>query len=245
MEAIKYYVKGAFVGVAETPEVLEQQEELIADLTAKVDDLVSEGRSQDEALGTAIASMGDLSGLVKEFVAKEPADSDAPAAKPVRTVEAYVSKLRVHVVVISAGVAVATLFVLSVFAAVEGTLGGSSALLDLMIGVAGLGWIAQALHDFHARPEAVDTVPLGGTRLRTAVLQWAGVCAAALLINVALGSGRLWAWTVWVGGAAWPLSVFVEHRLLTTGRFVHPKVEVGSASSAADVSASATTESCV
>jgi len=46
MEAIKYYVKGAFVGVAETPEVLEQQEELIADMTAKVADLVADGRSR-------------------------------------------------------------------------------------------------------------------------------------------------------------------------------------------------------
>ena len=40
MEAIKYYVKGAFQDVKETLEVLEQQEELIADLTAKVADLV-------------------------------------------------------------------------------------------------------------------------------------------------------------------------------------------------------------
>jgi len=59
MEAIKYYVKGAFQGVAETPQVLEQQEELIADLTAKVAALVAEGRSEEEAPGMAKAPVGD------------------------------------------------------------------------------------------------------------------------------------------------------------------------------------------
>ncbi|MBS3973595.1 MAG: hypothetical protein KGZ89_01830, partial [Actinobacteria bacterium] len=67
VEAIRYYVKGAFQGVKETPQVLEQQEELIADISAKVEDLVSEGKTREEALGAAIASMGELSALVDEF----------------------------------------------------------------------------------------------------------------------------------------------------------------------------------
>ena len=126
MEAIKYYVKGAFVGVAETPEVLEQQEELIADMTAKVADLVADGRSEDEALGMAIASMGDLSGLVKEFATEEPAvgePSAAPAAPAVPEpvlVDVEIAKLRLHTVFMSAGGAVAVLFVLTMLGALVG-----------------------------------------------------------------------------------------------------------------------------
>ncbi len=119
MEAIKYYVKGAFVGVAETPEMLEQQEELIADLTAKVADLVADGRSEEEALGMAIASMGDLSGLVKEFAT----DESVPrrAARAPATTEVYAARLRLHVVALAAGGAIAVLFVLSVMGAFAGS----------------------------------------------------------------------------------------------------------------------------
>ena len=103
MEAIKYYVKGAFQGVDETPQVLEQQEELIADLTAKVADLVAEGKSQEEALGMAIASVGDLSDLISEFGPAE----NMPVPIPVATV--YANRLDLHVVTVSLGIGMAVM----------------------------------------------------------------------------------------------------------------------------------------
>jgi len=230
MEAIKYYVKGAFVGIAETPAVVEQQEELISDLTAKVADLVADGRSEEEALGMAIASMGDLSSLVKEFATEEPAEPAVPTAPvapvvvPAVFVEAYTARLRLHVVAISVGLSIGALFVLSVLVLVGGAISGAVVSADLLLGIAGLTWIAYALRVMHAKPTVVEDIELRSSAdLRKPLLQWVGACVFALFAN-AITNGDFWAWTVWVAAAAWPLSFYVEHRLLTAGRFLHPKV---------------------
>jgi hypothetical protein len=82
LDAIRKYVKGAFEGVEPTARVLDQQEEIIADLTEKYDDLVAGGKSQDEALGTVLASVGDLSALAGEFrAAQDKAELELAAAK--------------------------------------------------------------------------------------------------------------------------------------------------------------------
>src|SRR5665647_2067648 len=103
MEAIKYYVKGAFQGIPETPDVLEQQEEIISDLTAKVADLVAAGKPEEEALGVAIASLGDLSPLVAEFTPAPPAPGAPGVAVvvPPPTKRLYVRRLDLHVVAVS------------------------------------------------------------------------------------------------------------------------------------------------
>lgn len=218
MEAIKYYVKGAFVGIAETPEVLEQQEELIADLSAKVADLVADGRSQEEALGAAIASMGDLTALVREFAEQtEPFD----AADAVQTVEVRASVLRLHSVAISAVGIIATLFVVSLMAAFSDALAGPAMLWDLFFGILAVGWVGWMLFKFHANPDAVEVVALDDKkRLTSTLVQWVVVCAIAFFANAAGGSG-FWAWTIWVGTAAWPLSVLIEQRLIASGRFLN------------------------
>jgi hypothetical protein len=245
MEAIKYYVKGAFVGVAETPDALEQQEELIADLTAKVADLVADGRPEDEALGMAIASMGDLSALVREFAAEEPVAPPPAEVVVVPTVEVYASRLRLHTVALSAGGAVAVLFVLSVLAAVGGTIAADAAVMDLLLGVLALVWIGYTLRAFHRAPDEIATLELGAPgRLRKAVVQWAAVCAIAIVLNVVLGSEDFWAWTVWVATAAWPASVIVEQKLLVAGKFLYPKVPAAAPAQAEHAAAGAPTGNC-
>lgn len=239
MEAIKYYVKGAFVGIAETPEVLEQQEELIADMQAKVADLVADGRSENEALGMAIASMGDLSGLVREFAVEADAAA-APAAEPVTTAEVYSSRLRLHVVAISAGLTIGALFVLSLLAAMAGAANGSALLWDLVIGGAAVAWVGYTLRAFHQDPDAVETMEIPGAKqLLRAVLQWMAFCVAALIFNLIADNAGFWAWTLWLAGAAWPGSLYVQQRLIDAGRFLHPRVEATS-----PVEASATAASC-
>lgn len=229
MEAIKYYVKGAFVGVAETPAVLEQQEELIADLTAKVADLVADGRPEDEALGMAIASMGDLSGLVKEFATEETVPAGPPA--PV-TAEVYAARLRLHVVGLAAGGAIGALFVLSVMAAFAGVATGTAAALDVLLGLTAVGWFGSELWRFHREPGAIETFEVVTPGLRLRILQWVAVCAVAFVFNMIEGEG-FWAWTVWVGAAAWPASVYVQRQLLERGKFMHPKVEAATATTEA------------
>jgi hypothetical protein len=228
MEAIKYYVKGAFVGVAETPAVLEQQEELIADLTAKVADLVADGRAEDEALGMAIASMGDLSGLVKEFATDEIVPTGPPAPA---TTEVYAARLRLHVVALAAGGAIGLLFVLSVLAALSGVASGTTVVVDLLLGMTAVGWIGFELWRFHQGPDAIETVEVVTTGLRTRILQWVAVCAVALVFNL-IDSNGFWAWTVWVGAAAWPASIYVQQQLLARGKFLHPTVETAASVSA-------------
>jgi len=247
MEAIKYYVKGAFVGIAETPAVVEQQEELISDLTAKVADLVADGRSQEEALGMAIASMGDLSGLVKEFATEEPAVQAAPAepvAPPAVFVEAYTARLRLHVVAISVGVSIGTLFVLTVLGVSTGLVNGPAAASDMLLGIAGLAWIAYTVRVMHAKPCVVEDVELlPKADLRKPLLQWVAVCAFALLAN-AIINGEFWAWTVWVAAAAWPLSFYVEQRLLAAGKFLHPKTEAENVSASVESSVPGAPSAC-
>ncbi|HET6351309.1 MAG TPA: permease prefix domain 1-containing protein [Coriobacteriia bacterium] len=226
MEAIKYYVKGAFVGIAETPEVLEQQEELIADLTAKVEDLVAEGKTEDEALGVAIASMGDLSGLVREFVVDEPTPQVVVAAPEPKTAEVYVRKLRLHVDIVAVGGALAALFVLSVLAALAGAAASGAAMWDLVFGVAAVAVVANSLVRFHEQPDAVETVTVSdGTALRKALMIWAGVCAFAFVFNLAFENNGFWAWTAWIAAAAWPARVWVERWFIERGSFAHPRQE--------------------
>ncbi len=244
MEAIKYYVKGAFVGIAETPATVEQQEELISDLTAKVADLVADGRSEEEALGMAIASMGDLSGLVKEFAAEEPAAPVAPVEPPAVFVEAYTARLRLHVVAISVGLSIGVLFVLSVLAVMGGTISSPAVAADLLLGIAGLAWIAYALRVIHAKPSAIESVELQPrARLRKPLMQWAAVCVFAVLANAITG-GDFWVWTVWVAAAAWPLSFYVEQRLLSAGKFLHPKTEAENVSASVESPAVVTPSAC-
>jgi hypothetical protein len=241
MEAIKYYVKGAFVGIAETPAVVEQQEELISDLTAKVADLVTDGRSEEEALGMAIASMGDLSALVKEFAVEEPA---VPVAPPAVFVEAFTARLRLHVVAISVGLSIGALFVLTVLAVSGGAISGPAVAADLLLGIAGLAWIGYTLRVMHAKPsvtEAVELLPK--PNLRTPILQWVGVCAFALFAN-AVTRGDFWAWTVWVAAAAWPLSFYIEQRLLAAGKFLYPKTEAENVSASVESPAVVTPGAC-
>lgn len=216
MEAIKYYVQGAFQGVKLTPEVLEQQEELIADLTAKVNDLVAEGRSQDEALGVAIASVGDLSTLVSEF---EPAE-EGPGTVP--TASVYASRLDLHVVAVAAGIGAATMIAST-------TLGAWTELVDpaagfVLLAVLGLGvwWIRSAYLRYQDAPMAVEVRELAYKQAyRKALLVWAGVAVAATFLNAAAGNG-FWCWPIWVAGGTWALAVKVEERLVGHAQFEAP-----------------------
>jgi len=217
MEAIKYYVKGAFQGVAETPQVLEQQEELIADLTAKVADLVAEGKSQEEALGMAIASVGDLSDLISEFGPAE----NMPV--PIPVVHVFATRLDLHVVTVSIGIGMAVMIacagVGAMFNAVE-----PGAALSLFGALAvGAWWLRTAYQKYLAEPDAVQTRQLQyKARFRQSLLVWAGVCFAAFVLNMASGTD-FWFWPIWVAATVWPLAVKVEQWLAERGEFVAPE----------------------
>jgi len=217
MEAIKYYVKGAFQGVAETPQVLEQQEELIADLTAKVADLVAEGKSEEEALGMAIASVGDLSALVSEFGPAE----NVPVPVPIATV--YANRLDLHVVTVSLGIGMAVMIACTGLGAMVHAIEPGAALSLFGALAVGAWWLRMAYKRYRAEPDAVEIRQLEyKARFRQALLVWVGVCFAAFVLNMASGTD-FWFWPVWVAATVWPLAVKVEQRLTERDEFTAPE----------------------
>lgn len=216
MEAIRYYVQGAFQGVKVTPDVLEQQEELIADLSAKVDDLVAQGKSADEALGVAIASLGDLSTLVSEF---ETADEKAES---VPTTTVYATRFDLHVITISVGIGAAVMIASTALGAWTALLhpGAGFSLLGAL--ALGIWWVRGAYLRYQESPDAVETRDLiSKTQFRKALLAWAGIMLGSTVLNALTGTD-FWCWPIWVAGGTWALAVKVEQRLAERDEFLAP-----------------------
>lgn len=217
MEAIKYYVKGAFSGVEQTPEVLEQQEEIIADLVAKVADLVAEGRSEEEAMGLAIGSMGDLSTLVAEF---QPAEAAAPA---IPAVAVWATRLDLGVVALSVGVGAAVMIGSTALGAlVDLVEPGAGFTLLATLGL-GLWWIRDTYRRYQADPDVVEVREQEyRARFRKAVLVWGGTALLATFMNVTTYTD-FWCWPLWVAGGTWALSVKMEKWLSRRPEFLAPE----------------------
>jgi hypothetical protein len=66
-EKIKNYVDNIFVDIYDTKQLRELKEEVSANLTEKVNDLVASGNSKDEAFKKAISSLGDMSELIENL----------------------------------------------------------------------------------------------------------------------------------------------------------------------------------
>jgi hypothetical protein len=149
-----------------------------------------------------------------------------------------------HVVAISVGLSIGALFVLTVLGVSTGAVNGAAAAADMLLGIAGLAWIAYTVRVMHAKPCVVEDVELRpSANLRKPLLQWVGVCGFALRAN-AIISGEFWAWTVWVGATAWPLSFYVEHRLLSAGKFLYPTTEAENVAASVESSASVAPSAC-
>lgn len=216
MEAIRYYVLGAFQGVRTTPEVLEQQEELIADLTAKVADLIAEGKSEDEALGVAIASVGDLSALVAEF------ESAAAPADVVPTATVYGSCLDLHTVAISASIGATVMIGSAALGAWTGLVHPGAGFSLMAMLALGIWWVRAAYQRYKESPDAVETRELAfKARFRKALLIWAAIVFGSTLLTAATDSD-FWCWPIWVAGGTWALAVKVEQHLSERSEFLAP-----------------------
>ncbi len=224
MEAIRYYVRGAFQGVRVTPEVLEQQEEIVADLSAKVADLVSQGKSEEEALGVAIASLGDLSALVAEFDSAEEPVEVTPVAAVCAT------RLDLHVVAISAAIGAAVMIASTALGAWSNLIHRGAGFSLLVVLAVGVWWVRAAYLRFRETPDAVQERDLDyGPRFRRALLMWAGLAFGAMVVNAFTGTD-FWCWPIWVAGGTWALSFKVEEHLVGDEAFLAPVSEPPSAS---------------
>lgn len=67
MEAIREYLHNLFMSLPETPEVLRAKAALLEMMEDKYDELVSQGKSEKEAVGTVISEFGNLEELAEEL----------------------------------------------------------------------------------------------------------------------------------------------------------------------------------
>lgn len=63
METIKSYLETMFANMPNTPEVLRAKQELWGMMEDKYNELISEGLSENEAVGTVISEFGNLDAL--------------------------------------------------------------------------------------------------------------------------------------------------------------------------------------
>lgn len=66
-EKLRDYIENVFAGAPQTPAAVEMKEEFLQNLIDKYNDLIGEGKSEDAAFNIAVASVGDVSGLVNEL----------------------------------------------------------------------------------------------------------------------------------------------------------------------------------
>lgn len=67
MEAIREYLNNLFISLPETPEVLRAKAELLEMMEDKYEELIQEGKSDKEAIGTVISEFGNLEELAEEL----------------------------------------------------------------------------------------------------------------------------------------------------------------------------------
>lgn len=71
MKTIRNHVDHLFRDVPENEETLLMKEEIIENLEEKVDDLIREGKSQEDAMNKAIVEFGDISEIEQAFQEEE------------------------------------------------------------------------------------------------------------------------------------------------------------------------------
>lgn len=86
MEAIREYLNNLFMSLPETPEVLRAKAELLEMMEDKYEELIQEGKSEKEAIGTVISEFGNLEELAEElgidiFLKKEAKDNKEDEAE--------------------------------------------------------------------------------------------------------------------------------------------------------------------
>lgn len=64
-EELRLYIENLFANAPQTSKVRELKDELLSNVTAKYDDLVAQGRSEEEAYKIAVGGIGDVDELIK------------------------------------------------------------------------------------------------------------------------------------------------------------------------------------
>ncbi|MDQ4214430.1 permease prefix domain 1-containing protein [Microbacterium capsulatum] len=210
----------AFAGIEMTPAAQDLKEEIRANLTAQVDELVAAGVAPQEAARQAVADLGDVRDLLDENGPTEPAGMSALAARHhVRPNPGFV--VRTVVLSLVAAAALLGLVLLAVLAhpAPTGGVLGLGALVAVALGVVTGDALTQETTANHPLPVLRATgfgLATGGTLLALALggafalaldQLWLVVLAAVLLVASIglfsyLGATQTNRHKAWVRGAA-------------------------------------------
>lgn len=81
METIKQYLETMFASLPDTPEVQKAKEELLQMMEDKYNELLAEGKSDNEAVGIVIAEFGNLDEVAEELGIRGVMDGEEDSAK--------------------------------------------------------------------------------------------------------------------------------------------------------------------
>ncbi|MGN1206404.1 MAG: permease prefix domain 1-containing protein [Eubacterium sp.] len=114
MEAIKEYLSNMFLNLPETPQVLRAKAELMEMMEDKYEELIEQGMSEKEAVGTVISEFGNLDELAEElgigdFIKKEEEGEEKKSRHAERRwgleeTKGYLSFAKIHARYIALGV---------------------------------------------------------------------------------------------------------------------------------------------
>ena len=79
MEVIKNYLESMFANLPNTPEILRAKQELFSMMEDKYTELISEGKTDNEAVGTVIAEFGNLDELSETLGIKNMMQAPVPS----------------------------------------------------------------------------------------------------------------------------------------------------------------------
>ncbi len=213
MGGINDYLSDIRKQYPDTQEVREQIEELRDTLHLKTEEYQAMGRTYNDAVKEAIASMGDLTPLLDQVSGNRRS--------------AYTSRLNRHFARYGALMVAAEyllgwlVYLLSADNPGYVYLSGFI-IIGLLLGAV-LGIWLLITHFFYKRhADSVRTVGMAYRKLlRIALAIWGTISLVLLVYNVSMLTYSVGMWSVWLIllVANWPLGVWLYHRLLVSGRY--------------------------
>lgn len=106
MDTIKNYLDNMFINLPVTSEVIKAKEELSQMMEDKYEELISEGKTKNEAIGIVISEFGNLDEIAEELGIKATVDSveNRKDILPMYMVKEYISKVQMKSDYISIGI---------------------------------------------------------------------------------------------------------------------------------------------
>lgn len=196
LQPVRCFVRGLFRGVAETPRIAEQREEIETHIIDRVADGVARGLKHDKAFSEAVDSLGNLDELIETIIGLKKS--------------IYVTKA--NFLMLAGGLFYGTLYMALV----------GLWLADRGFGVHSLwvalpGWLGFAIPaligylDYRKKPRATALVArnVSGS-IRSSLIGWATISVSCWIVNIIVfsspdGLETCWAWMPTFGVLTWPL----------------------------------------